>query len=241
MLKISEIFLSVQGESTQSGRVCSFVRLFGCNLRCVWCDTGYANGDAGEPSLMSVADIISAVEILYVEEDGGINTAIDNINTDNINTTADASPRLVEITGGEPLLQSETPTLCASLLSLGYEVMAETNGSQDISAFPQGVRRIVDVKCPGSSESDSFLIDNINHLVPNDELKFVLASIKDAEWAAGFCNRHDLSSRCPIIFSPAASLLPYNVLAEWIIKTRPAGVRLGLQLHKVIWGDKRGV
>jgi len=171
---------------------------------------------------MPVPAVISAVENLY-----GANAA--------------PSPRLIEITGGEPLLQPETPALCAGLLALGYEVMVETNGTQDIARLPHGVSRVVDVKCPGSGEGGSFLMDNINRMLPGDELKFVLASIGDAVWAADFCGRHALAGRCPIIFSPAAPLLPYNILAEWMITTRPPGVRLGIQLHKVIWGDKRGV
>jgi len=226
MLTVSEIFLSVQGESTQCGRPCSFVRLFGCNLRCVWCDTEYARGDGdggrdGSASSMSVPDVIAAVEKLYSE--GG------------------KEKRLVEITGGEPLLQPETAGLCANLLALGYELMVETNGSLDISALPPGVRRVIDVKCPGSGEGGSFLKDNINSIGHGDELKFILTSIDDAVWASEFCARHALADRCPIIFSPAAPSLPYNILADWMVKTRPSGVRLGIQLHKVIWGDKRGV
>jgi 7-carboxy-7-deazaguanine synthase len=221
MLTVSEIFLSIQGESTQSGRLCSFVRLFGCNLNCVWCDTGYARGDVAAAASMSVADVAAAVEGLY--SSGGM------------------EGRLVEITGGEPLLQPETAALCAALSASGFEVMVETNGSLDISVLPPGVRRVVDVKCPGSSEGGSFLADNIGHIGPDDELKFVLASIDDAVWAAEFCERHGLAGRCPIIFSPAAPMLPYGLLADWMVKTRPVGVRLGIQLHKVIWGDRRGV
>ncbi|GBU21098.1 7-carboxy-7-deazaguanine synthase [Fibrobacteres bacterium R8-0-B4] len=225
MLTISEIFLSIQGESTQSGRPCSFVRLFGCNLNCVWCDTRYAadlNGN-DNPSSMSVPAVIAAVEKLYTDTD------------------APPAPRLIEITGGEPLLQSETADLCAGLLALGYEVMVETNGSLDIGTLPPGVRRVVDVKCPGSGAGGSFLTDNIDRIGPGDELKFVLASIDDAVWAAEFCVRHGLAARCPIIFSPAAPSLPYKALAEWMVKTRPAGVRFGIQLHKAIWGGRRGV
>jgi len=228
MLTISEIFLSVQGESTQCGRPCAFVRLFGCNLRCVWCDTKYARGDGGEggaASPMSAAAVAAAVEKLY---SGG-------------DTAVAPAPRLVEITGGEPLLQPETADLCAGFLTLGYEVMVETNGTLDIAALPRGVRRVVDVKCPGSGEGGGFLTDNLSHIGPGDELKFVLASIDDAVWAAEFCVRHGLAGRCPIIFSPAAPSLPYNILAEWMVKARPSGVRLGIQLHKVIWGDRRGV
>lgn len=224
MLTVSEIFLSVQGESTQSGRPCSFVRLFGCNLRCVWCDTVYARGDGGvdgSASRMSVRDVAAAVERLY--SGGG------------------KEERLVEITGGEPLLQPETAALCALFLESGYEAMVETNGSMDISVLPTGVRRVVDVKCPGSGEGGCFLEDNVNRLGPGDELKFVLASIDDAVWAAEFCGRRGLAGRCPIIFSPASPSLPYNVLAEWMAKTRPAGVRFGIQLHKAVWGGRRGV
>ncbi|MDR2592039.1 MAG: radical SAM protein [Chitinispirillales bacterium] len=232
MINVSEIFLSIQGESTQSGRPCSFVRLFGCNLRCVWCDTKYARGDCadtvGGPSPMPLPVVIAAVDKLYANVDA--DTAVGAVNTPPV-------PRLVEITGGEPLLQPETAALCAGFLALGYEVMLETNGSLDIAALPPGVRRVVDVKCPGSGEGGSFLAANINHIGPGDELKFVLASIDDAVWAAEFCARRGLAARCPIIFSPSAPSLPYKTLAEWMVKTRPAGVRLGIQLHKVIWGD----
>jgi len=233
MLKISEIFLSLQGESTRSGRLCSFVRLFGCNLSCVWCDTKYADDVAGagvpgsSPSSMSVPAVIAAVEDLY--------SGSDEV------SAAEKENRLVEITGGEPLLQPDTAALCSGLLSLGFEVMAETNGSLDIGALPPGVRRVVDVKCPGSGAGGSFLMDNINHLGPADELKFVTASLDDAVWAAEFCARHALAGRCPIIFSPASPSLTCEALADWMVKTRPAGVRLGIQLHKLIWGDRRGV
>ena len=224
MLTVSEIFLSIQGESALSGRPCSFVRLFGCNLRCAWCDTVYAREDGGEGGSaprMSVPDVAAAVERLYAG--GG------------------REERLVEITGGEPLLQPETAGLCAVFLESGCEVTVETNGSLDIAVLPPGVRRIVDVKCPGSGEGGSFLTDNINNIGTGDELKFVLASIDDAVWAAEFCGRFGLAGRCPITFSPASPSLPYNMLAEWMTKTRPAGVRLGIQLHKAIWGDRRGV
>jgi 7-carboxy-7-deazaguanine synthase len=233
---VSEIFLSLQGESAQSGRLCSFVRLFGCNLRCVWCDTKYAYGDdaAGTgtpPSSMSVPAVITAVENLYSGSGDG--------------SAAEKENRLVEITGGEPLLQpEETAALCSGLLALGYEVMVETNGSLDIGVLPPGVRRVVDVKCPGSGSgaAGSFLTDNIDRICPTDELKFVPASLDDAVWAAEFCARHGLAGRrCPIIFSPASPSLPIEALADWMVKTRPDGVRLGIQLHKLVWGDRRGV
>jgi 7-carboxy-7-deazaguanine synthase len=149
--------------------------------------------------------------------------------------------RLVEITGGEPLLQPETVTLCERFSALGYEVMVETNGSLDISAFPKGIRRVVDVKCPGSGAGGSFLTDNLNYIRADDEVKFVAASIDDAVWAKEFCDQYGLIGRCAVIFSPASPALPYSALAEWITKNRLTGIRLGVQLHKVVWGDKRGV
>ncbi|MDR0330846.1 MAG: radical SAM protein [Chitinispirillales bacterium] len=220
MLTVCEIFFSLQGESTQSGRLCAFVRLRGCNLRCVWCDTAYAYTEPGKA--MSVDGVVAALEKFF---SGG----------------ASGAPRLVEITGGEPLLQPEVPALCERLLGAGYEVMVETNGSLDISVLPEGVRRIVDVKCPGSGSGGSFFIDNLRHICAGDEVKFVLASIGDAAWADGFCRMHRLAERCAVIFSPVPASLPYSALAEWMAENRTFGARLGVQLHKVIWGDRRSV
>jgi 7-carboxy-7-deazaguanine synthase len=237
MLNVSEIFLSIQGEASRAGRPCSFVRLFGCNLRCVWCDTKYArdvDGAGGEA--MSIDAVIAAVESLY--SDNNLSVCMP-AGSDTGLAPFKAPARLVEITGGEPLLQPEVPALCAGLLALGYEVMAETNGSLDIGAFPAAVRRVIDVKCPGSGEAGSFLTDNIKLISQCDELKFVVASIDDAVWAKFFCEKYELAGRCPVIFSPVAPLLPYNVLAEWMLATRPLGVRMGIQLHKIIWGDAR--
>jgi 7-carboxy-7-deazaguanine synthase len=146
----------------------------------------------------------------------------------------------VEITGGEPLLQADTPILCEELLRLGYKVMLETNGSLDIGAIPRGVHRIVDIKCPGSGQGDSFFVDNLKNLTSNDEIKFVLASIDDAVWAKEFCYTHQLLSICPIIFSPVSKIFPLDKLADWMVKNHVSGVRLGFQLHKTIWGDGRG-
>jgi len=247
MLDICEIFISIQGESTQCGRLCSFVRLFGCNLRCRWCDTAYACGD-GAAGEMSVDEVIGVLENIYANGGAGIEAAV---NTGSVGIGINAAVkagggvtterRLVEITGGEPLLQPSAVTLCDRLLALGYEVMIETNGSQDISAVPEGVRRVVDVKCPGSGSGGSFLADNLNHIRADDELKFVLASIEDAAWARNFCGHNGLIGRCPVIFSPATPLLPCSILAGWMVESRLSGVRLGVQLHKAIWGDRRGV
>jgi len=208
MLNVCEIFASIQGESTRAGRLCVFVRLSGCNLRCVWCDTQYSYGNSGVS--MSVDEILREV--------GQYNI------------------KLVEITGGEPLLQPEVVPLCEKLLSGGYDVMVETNGSLDIGVVPKGIKRVVDVKCPDSGSGGSFLIDNLKYINSNDELKFVLASINDAIWARQFCDEHSTISKCQVIFSPVPSSLPYDTLADWMIENKLDGIRLGIQLHKVIWG-----
>lgn len=214
MLNVTEIFTSLQGESTLAGYPCTFVRLAECNLRCAWCDTTYSH-DLSAAKFMTLEEIISEVSKFPV--------------------------KLVEITGGEPLLQSESVRLCEELLEHGYRVMIETNGSLDISVVPQGVRRIVDVKCPDSGCGGSFLLDNLQHICDNDELKFVVASINDCEWAKNFCASHDLTKTCTVTFSPVNKKLSYNKLADWLIANCTDNIRLGLQLHKIIWGDKRGV
>ena len=148
---------------------------------------------------------------------------------------------LVEITGGEPLLQAEVSALCAELLNRGYRVMIETNGTQDISVISPKVRRVVDIKCPGSGCGDTFFADNLNYITPNDEIKFVLASIEDAVWAKDFCESRGLAKKCPVTFSPVQALLPYDVLADWMTKNSLNDIRFGVQLHKIIWGSRRGV
>jgi 7-carboxy-7-deazaguanine synthase len=215
MIKICEIFTSIQGESTQAGRVCTLVRLSGCNLRCLWCDTVHSYAvDTG--MLMTVGEIMREVR----------------------KTPA----KLVEITGGEPLLQPDAVTLCDELLKAGYEVMLETNGTVDIGAVSKGVRRIVDIKCPSSGMSGSFMVDNLKYLGEGDEVKFVVASLDDAAWALEFCEANGLTERCPVIFSPVSTNLPAVKLAEWMLKNKAANIRFGMQLHKVLWGqNKRGV
>jgi len=144
----------------------------------------------------------------------------------------------VEITGGEPLLQPEVIPLCERLLSGGYEVMIETNGSLDIGVIPEGVKRVVDVKCPGSGSGGSFLVNNLKHVNNDDELKFALASLDDAVWAKKFCDEHGVTRKCQVIFSPVSSRLSYGTLADWMVENRLGGIRLGIQLHKVIWGEE---
>ncbi len=212
MIEICEIFRSIQGESTRAGKICSFVRLSGCNLRCRYCDTAYAWAP-GEPH--SVEKIVDRIGALGAE--------------------------LVTVTGGEPLRQAETPRLCAALKRAGHTVMVETNGSFDISALPASCIRIVDVKCPGSGEHGSFCIDNIKHLTARDECKFVLSSREDFDWALAFVKRHRLHKACEQLFSPNMHMAAPRALAAWILET-DAPVRLAPQLHTIIWGTNvRGV
>lgn len=212
MIKICEIFRSIQGESTRAGMICTFARLSGCNLTCTYCDTRYA---------LQYGTKISVDEILTKVNDLGC--------------------RLVEITGGEPLLQKETPLLCQKLLDLGYTVLVETNGTQDISQLPDGCIKIMDIKCPGSGCADSLYRDNISHLTSDDECKMVLSGRDDFEWALEFVRQHTLHEKCTVLFSPNTQNVSPRDLAEWICKEN-APVRLGLQLHKIIWGyDVQGL
>ncbi|MCP3978689.1 MAG: radical SAM protein [bacterium] len=212
MLRVNEIFHSIQGESTHAGRPCVFVRLTGCNLRCVWCDTEYA---FHEGRSMSVEQIVEQVER--------------------------CGTRLVEVTGGEPLLQDETPTLMQALLDRGFEVLLETGGSLPIEGVPSGVKRIVDVKCPGSGEAERNRWENLEHLRGGDELKFVIASRADYDWAVEQIARRGLAGRCPLLFSPVHGDLEPAELADWVTADA-LDVRVQIQLHKVLWpGVVRGV
>lgn len=216
---ITEIFKSIQGEGTRAGRPCIFVRLTGCNLRCTWCDTAYAFHGGTKCSL---DDVVAQVNELAGE----------------------SSPRvsLVEITGGEPLLQPETPALAEKLLSSGYIVMIETSGERHVGVLPQEVIKIVDVKCPDSGEADTFNPANLESVDARDEIKFVISSRRDFEFARDFTARHQLTNRVgEVIFSPVfadpGSAWPWldpRELAEWIL-AEGLPVRLGLQLHKFIW------
>ena len=213
MLEVCELFHSIQGESTFAGKPCSFIRLSGCNLACSWCDTPYARNRAG--TLMSIGEIVDFV--------------------------AQHRSGIIEVTGGEPLLQEETPALCEALMPLHRTVLVETNGTCDISVLPRPVVRIMDIKPPSSGYADRFLSANLEHLRPLDQVKFVIASRQDYEWACSFADRSQLSKACVIIFSAAVALLPAATLASWLLDD-DLDVRLGLQLHKYIWGeDARGV
>lgn len=212
MLQVNEIFHSIQGESSHVGLPCVFVRLTGCNLRCVWCDTAYAFHDG---SRMSVADVVQEVD----RHGCG----------------------LVEVTGGEPLLQPDVLPLMTELLGRGYRVLLETGGSLPIETVPAGVIRIVDVKCPGSGECPKNRWENLAFLRPEDELKFVLRDREDYAWAREVLREHDLGRRCRLLFSPVVGELEPGQLARWVLEDR-LPVRVQIQLHKVLWpGVERGV
>jgi 7-carboxy-7-deazaguanine synthase len=211
-LRITEIFHSIQGESTWAGSPCTFVRLTGCPLRCVWCDTAYAfqGGD-----LMTLDAIMDAV--------AGIGT------------------RLVQITGGEPLVHRNAFVLAERLLDAGYTVLVETSGAIDVSPLDPRSHTIMDLKCPGSGESARNLWSNLDHLGPGDELKFVIADRADYEWARDVVRGRGLDGRVEdgslraIHFSPVWDGVELTDLARWILDDR-LGVRFQIQLHKVIWG-----
>jgi 7-carboxy-7-deazaguanine synthase len=210
MLTVCELFKSIQGESTFAGEVCSFVRLAGCNLSCSYCDTAYAN-QAGSGTQMTEDDILAWVELQH--------------------------NRLVEITGGEPLVQKETAALAARLCDEAYTVLVETNGSLDISVLPDSCIKVMDVKCPSSGAAGSLHLPNLDALTAKDECKFVIGDRPDFDWACRFITENRLARcGCTVIFSPNHAALPARTLAEWLIEVNP-GARLGLQLHKCIWGD----
>ena len=219
-MQVTEIFRSIQGESTYAGLPCIFVRLTGCNLRCVWCDTAYAfNGG----KKMSVEEVLAAVRALSDPE-------------------GRRRVSLVELTGGEPLLQPEIYPLADRLLENGYRVLIETSGERYIGQLPPPVVRIVDVKCPGSGEAGKFCMENLGALRPHDQIKFVVADRRDYEWARSFLAEQRLAERVEaVIFSPVFGALEPRPLAEWILEDG-LPVRLGLQLHKFIWDpETRGV
>jgi len=221
---ITEIFKSIQGEGTRAGLPCMFVRLTGCNLRCTWCDTAYAFHGGKK---MSVEEVLARVDELAGRPEM---------------PGSQATVPLVELTGGEPLLQEEIYPLAEKLLAAGYTVMIETSGERFIGQLPREVIKIVDVKCPDSGEPDTFEMRNLEALSENDEVKFVLSTRRDYEFARDFTAQHGLALRVKqVLFSPAfedperkwPGLEP-RALVEWILADS-LPVRLGLQLHKFIW------
>lgn len=212
-LIVNEIFYSIQGESIHSGRPCIFVRLAGCNLRCSYCDTSYAYEEGVKLEISEILKQISAYQC-----------------------------RLVEITGGEPLLQPDTPLLIQRLLEDGYEVLMETNGSFDISRVDRRCMIILDIKCPSSGENDKNDLKNLNRLSLNDQVKFVIGSRADYKYAREIIT--SIPAEFPldrVLLSPVSGKMPPALLARWILKDKLA-VRLHLQLHKIIWPEtSRGV
>ena len=208
MLEVTEIYKSVQGESTYMGLPCIFIRLTGCNLRCVWCDTTHAFHDGEKLSIHQIIDKVKSYEI-----------------------------KLVEITGGEPLLQKEVFPLMESLLKNEFKVMLETSGSLAINNVPAKVIKIIDLKCPGSGEENKNLWENLNHLTPTDEIKFVIADKADYEWSKKVLQDYELDKKVPVLFSPVFEKLKLKDLTEWILEDN-LPVRLHTQLHKYIWDQK---
>ena len=213
MLTVNEIFYSIQGESTRAGRPCVFVRLTACDLRCSWCDTPYAFHEGRK---MSVDEVVTEAERYGCP--------------------------LVEITGGEPLLQEDVYELMDELLARGRTVLLETGGHRPIDRVPDAVVKIVDVKCPGSGEAASNDLTNLDRLAPHDEVKFVIKDRGDYEFARDMVDRRRLAGRCAaILFSPVHGVLDPKTLSEWMLQDR-VSARLQLQLHKYIWApETRGV
>jgi len=240
-LVVNEVYLSLQGESTFAGLPCIFVRLTACNLRCSYCDTAYAFTEGAPRTIQSIMDEINAIAAKYPLQSGACRLP------------------LVELTGGEPLLQRNSLPLMRQLCDAGFEVLIETSGVLDISQVDRRVRRIMDLKCPSSGESDRNRLENIPHLKSTDEVKFVLGTREDYQWAREQLVEHNLASICPVLFSWVSPLTPEQQnkslkrvppghtpisrleLVESIIADQ-LPVRFQLQMHKFIWApEQRGV
>lgn len=209
-LRISEIFYSLQGETSRTGLPTVFVRLTGCPLRCAYCDTSYAFSGGSE---MSLADILDEV--------------------------ARHRPRYVTVTGGEPLAQAGSLDLLAALCDAGYEVSLETGGALDASGVDARVVKVLDIKTPASGEMEKNCWDNLRALNAHDEIKFVLCDEADYAWARQVLQEHALHEKCSVLFSPVQGKLSPTDLAEWILRDH-LPVRMQLQLHKLLWGSQRG-
>ena len=212
MLKVNEIYYSIQGESTFAGKPCVFIRLTYCNLRCSYCDTEYA---------------------FYEGEDKSIEEVIEEVKKyDN---------KLVEVTGGEPLVQKEAIHLMRKLCDDGYQVLLETGGSLPIDSLDKRVRVILDLKCPSSKMKGKNLYENLDHLKPIDEVKFVIGTREDYEWAKEIINKYKINEKCEILFSVVFNKLEPLTLTNWILEDK-LNVRFQLQMHKFIWKpEERGV
>ncbi len=209
-MQVSEIFFSIQGESTYVGMPCAFIRLAGCNLECGWCDTDYAKSVEGA-SDMSIDEILVEVK---------------KLNT-----------KLVEVTGGEPMVQADTVELTALLLDEGYEVLMETNGSVDMSPLDDRVVKVIDIKCPMSGHDGSFRMDNLGLINERDEVKFVIGDEADYEYAKRFMEENIQDRTLNVLFAPVRPDLTPSVLADWILRDG-LHVRLQLQLHSYIWEEE---
>lgn len=209
-MELSEIFYSLQGESSYTGLPCIFIRLAGCNLRCSYCDTTYAYEPEFSMNIPEILEEIKKYEPI----------------------------KLVEVTGGEPLVQKDTITLLTKLIERNYKVLLETNNSISLSEISKEVVKIVDIKTLSSGMSEKMLWDNLENLTPLDELKFVMADKEDFDWALCIIEKYDLQ-RFQISFSPVFAKLESATLAEWILYTK-LPIRMNVQLHKLLWEDKRG-
>ena len=210
-LKIYEIFHSLQGETSRIGLPTVFVRLTGCPMRCTYCDTEYAFSGG---SNMQIADILVKV--------------------------AEFGTKYVTVTGGEPLAQKECYTLLQALCDAGYSVSLETGGAMDIAPVDVRISVILDIKTPASNEEKNMLWTNINHIKPTDEIKFVLCNREDYDWAKAIITELKLTEKCPILFSPSYHDLSAETLAGWVLQDK-LPVRMQIQLHKILWGEKAGV
>lgn len=210
MMRISEIFFSLQGETSRVGLPTVFVRLTGCPLRCNYCDTEYAFYGGEGMSISAILDQVSSY-----------------------------APRYVTVTGGEPLAQKECLTLLKSLCDRGYSVSLETSGALDVSGIDGRVSKVLDIKTPGSGEAEKNHWGNLNHLTLHDELKFVLCDEADYQWAVAVMHERGLDAICSILFSPVHGKLDPAMLATWVLRDR-LPVRLQIQLHKLLWGEGSG-
>lgn len=210
-IKIFEIFHSLQGETSRFGLPTVFVRLTGCPMRCTYCDTEYAFSGGGN---MEIADILAKV--------------------------AEFGTKFVTVTGGEPLAQRECLLLLRALCDKGYSVSLETGGAMDIASVDARVSVILDIKTPGSNEEKNMLWTNIDHVKASDEIKFVLCNRADYDWAKAKIIQLKLTEKCPILFSPSFHELKAEDLAGWVLADK-LNVRMQIQLHKILWGEKQGV
>jgi 7-carboxy-7-deazaguanine synthase len=212
MLKVNEIYFSIQGESTYAGRPCIFVRLTYCNLRCTYCDTEYAFHEGTERTVDSIIEEVKSFKC-----------------------------NLVEITGGEPLVQKESIELMKKLCDEQFEVLLETGGSLPIKDVDKRVKIILDLKCPGSGMSDKNLFENLDVIKPTDEVKFVIMNREDYDWSKEIIKKYKLDKKCEILFSPVFGSIEPEQITNWILEDK-LNVRFQLQLHKYIWNpERRGV